>query len=80
MEKPVSEALGMAETEAKEACQDSPFRHTGRCPRKAVEGIMTLDEYAMQRMWESIAKDDVKEAAFWLGLLAEPESQNEKVH
>ena len=36
---------------------------------------MTLDEYAMQRMWESIAKDDVKEAAFWLGLLAEPESQ-----
>jgi hypothetical protein len=41
---------------------------------------MTLDEYAMKQMWESIAKDDVKEAAFWLGLLAEPESQNEKVH
>ena len=42
-----------------------------------------LHEYAMQRMWESIAKDDVKEAAFWLSLLAhdgKPKSLSETVH
>jgi hypothetical protein len=45
--------------------------------------MTTLQEYAMQRMWESIAKDDVKEAAFWLGLLApdgKPKSRSETVH
>jgi hypothetical protein len=49
-----------------------------------MEGAMTdLHTYAMQRMWESIAKDDVKEAAFWLSLLADdgkPKSLSETVH
>jgi hypothetical protein len=34
----------------------------------------------MQRMQESIAKDDVKEATFWLGLLADPKSESGTVH
>jgi hypothetical protein len=45
--------------------------------------MTNLNEYAMQRMWESIAKDDVKEAAFWLSLFAndgEPKSHSETVH
>ena len=45
--------------------------------------MTTLQEYAMRRMWESIAKDDVKEAAFWLSLLAsdsKPKSLSETVH
>jgi hypothetical protein len=49
-----------------------------------MEGIMsTLQEFAMRRMWESIAKDDVKEAAFWLTLLADdgkPKSLSETAH
>ena len=42
-----------------------------------------LQMYAMQRMWESIARDDVKKAAFWLTLLANdgrPKSPSETVH
>jgi hypothetical protein len=42
-----------------------------------------MQEYAMRRMWESIAKDDVKEAAFWLSLLADdgkPKLLSETVH
>lgn len=45
--------------------------------------MTTLQEYAMQRMWESIAKDDVKEAAFWLSLLADdgkPKPLSESMH
>jgi hypothetical protein len=45
--------------------------------------MTTLQEYAMRRMWESIARDDVKEAAFWLCLLAnnsKPKPPSETVH
>jgi hypothetical protein len=45
--------------------------------------MTNLNAYAMQRMWENIARDNVKEAVFWLGLLAnngEPKSHSETVH
>jgi hypothetical protein len=42
--------------------------------------MTTLNEYAMQCLRESIAKDEVKEAVFWLGMLAEPKPLSETVH
>lgn len=42
-----------------------------------------LLEYAMQSLRDSIVKDDVKEAVFWLSLLANngaPKTLSETVH